>query len=413
MDTKTALTHATVAGLLLTSVNTMAAPDAIVIDQNSSQVTETLGKQDTLSFTPMRGTLLPVGQSYSPFQLPNFDSSERRNWTDHIGQPVRVEHKQRDFSLEGTLDAVSGNSFTLSVKRVAASYPLSDFYLVPKLAAANSRSSVNYQGTLTYQTGDLTWQPELSMIINDRDVTLIQQASIDNQASSDLELDKVLLHYSQNRNVRPMMKNAMASDMRVEGAAPSTDYSNNEITLELQQLALPAASETLVDLGKTTSRIEQSRNVTSVYSYASASKLPLSFHQEIRFSSPKDLIPGNYQTLWYKEPYYVQGNRVSLQHTRENAEITVQLNRSLDIKGDLTLVTESKQGDHITQTWELNLENLSRQNQAYQINHQLQGTITDVSLRSLEQTAANQVSLSGTLAANSDYQIRYTVDLEK
>lgn len=412
MDTKTTLTNATVAGLLLTSLSAMAAPDAIVIEPNSSQVTETLEGQDSLSFTPMRGTILPVGKAYSPFQLPNFDTSERRSWTDHIGQPVRVEHKQRDFALEGTLESVSGNVFTLSVKRVAGTYPLSDFYLVPKLAASSSRSSLNYQGRITYQTSDLSWRPELSMIINDRDITLIQQASIDNQASNDLELEKVLLHYRQGSIARPMMKSAMTDQVRMESAAPSTDYSNSEITLELEQITLPAASETLVDLGQTSSRIENRRNVATTYSYPSASKLPLSFQQEITFSSPKDLIPGRYQTIWYKDPYYVQGNQVHLRNTRENADITVQLNRSLDLKGDLILVTESKDEDRITQTWELTLENLSPLPQDYRITHQLQGSLEDVSLRSLERTAANEVALSGTLSANADYQVRYTVDLK-
>lgn len=412
MDTKLALTHVTVAGLLLTSVNALAAPDAIVIEQNSSQVTETLEGQSGLSFTPIQGTLLPVGKQYDSFQLPSFDNSERRNWTDHIGQPVRVEHKQRDLSLEGTLEAVSGNQFTLSVKRVAASYPLSDFYLVPKLATSKTRNTLDYQGMLTYQTHDVRWQPELSMIIQDQDITLVQQASIHNQASTDLSLNKALLHYSQGRSPRPMMKTTMASDMRVESAAPQTQYENNEITLELQQLNLPAASETLVDLGKTTSRIQSSSNVASVYSYNRSSKLPLNFHQEITFESPKDLIPGSYQTLWYKDPYYIQGNSVQLRHTRENAEVTVQLNRSLDLKGELTLVTESKDDKLITQTWELTLENLSRQSQDYDITHQLQGAIKEVSLRSLEQTAANRVALKGTLAANGTYNIRYTVELE-
>lgn len=413
MDTKTMLSNATVTGLLLTSVTAFAAPDAIVIDQHGSQVTENLVKGASLSFTPVEGSILPIGKNYSPFQLPDFFNSTRKSWSDHLGQPVRVEHKNRELSLEGTLEAVNDQYFTLSVKRVSANYPINDFYLVPKLAASNSRTSLNYQGILTYQTADIRWQPELSMIIDDQEVTLIQQASIQNNASLDIALDSALLHYSQrNSLVRPMMmKSAVAGDMMAERSAPSTDYQDSEITLELTDLTLPAASQTLVDLGKHSSRITQRSNVSSVYSYSSASKLPLNFQQQIRFDSPKDLMPGTYQTLWHKKPYYLSGQPVALKNMREGAEVEVMLNKSLDLTGDLTLITESKGAKGITQTWELSLKNLSKRPQDYQINHRMSAPIRELSLRSLEQINANSVALHGSIAPNSTYQIRYTVEL--
>lgn len=414
MDTKTMLTSATVTGLLLSSISTYAAPESIVIEQHGSQVTEDLKQKSALTFTPIEGSIIPIGKNYTPFQLPNFDNTERKNWSDHLGQPVRVEHKSRNLSLEGTLEAVSDQYFTLSVKRIAADYPINDFYLVPKLATSNTRSTLNYQGLLTYQTPDIRWHPELSMIIDDQDITLVQQASIQNNASQDIDLDTALLHYSQNRNVvRPMMlKNAMASDMSLERSAPTTDYNNNEITLEVRELSLPAASMTLVDLGKSSSRINSRSNVSKVYSYRSSSKLQLNFNQQIRFDSPKDLIPGTYQTLWHKKPYYLQGNSVALKDMREGAEIEVLLNKSLDLTGDITLVTESKTKQKVTQTWELTLKNISKQAQDYQITQQLQSSIQELSLRTLEKVDANSIALKGTIAPNTTYQVRYTVELD-
>ncbi|WP_417552182.1 hypothetical protein [Marinomonas fungiae] len=415
MDTKTILTSATVTGLLLTSISALAAPEAIVIERNGSQVTEKLSNAAELSFTPVAGTIIPIGKNYAPFQLPELYDTERRNWSDHLGQPVRVEHKSRDLSLEGTLEAVNDRYFTLSVKRVSANYPLNDFYLVPSLAASKSRSTLNYQGLLTYQTSDIHWQPELTMIIDDQDITLVQQANIQNNSSIDVELNSALLHYNQNSNViRPMMmKGAMASDMSLERSAPATEYSDSEITLELTKLALPAASQTLVDLGKTNSRISSRSNVSTVYSYPSSSKLNLSFTQQIRFDSPKDLIPGVYQTLWHKKPYYLQGNPVALQDTREGAEVEVMLNRSLDLTGDITLLTESQSKQGPTQTWELTLKNLSKQPQNYAITHRLEAPIRELSLRSLEQIDAQSVALKGSIAPNTTYQIRYTVELDQ
>lgn len=414
MDTKTILTSATVTGLLLTSMSALAAPEAMVIERTGSQVTENLSKASELSFTPVAGSIIPIAKNYAPFQLPELYNSERRNWSDHLGQPVRVEHKSRDLSLEGTLEAVNDRYFTLSVKRVSGNYPLSDFYLVPTLAASKSRTTLNYQGLLTYQTSDILWQPELTMIIDDQDITLVQQANIQNNSSQDIDLSSALLHYSQTPNVvRPMlMKSAMASDMSRERSAPATEYSNSEITLELSQLALPAASQTLVDLGKTNSRITSRSNVSSVSSYPSSSKLNLSFNQQIRFDSPKDLIPGAYQTLWHKKPYYLQGNPVTLRDTREGTEVEVLLNRSLDLTGDITLITESQHKQGLTQTWELSLKNLSKQPQNYAITHRLEAPIRELSLRSLEQIDAQSVALQGTIAPNTTYQIRYTVELD-
>lgn len=415
MDTKTILTSATVTGLLLTSMSALATPEALVIERNGSQVTENLNSAAELSFTPVAGSIIPIGKNYAPFQLPELYNSERRNWSDHLGQPVRVEHKSRDLSLEGTLEAVNERYFTLSVKRVSANYPLNDFYLVPTLAASKSRTTLNYQGLLTYQTSDILWQPELTMIIEDQDITLVQQANIQNNSSQDVNLDSVLLHYSQNSHVvRPMMmKSAMASDMALESSAPATEYNNSEITLELNQLTLPAASQTLVDLGKTNSRISSRSNVSTIYSYPSATKLNLSFTQQIRFDSPKDLIPGMYQTLWHKKPYYLQGNPVTVKDTREGAEVEVMLNRSLDLTGDITLVTESQNQRSKTQTWELTLKNLSKQPQQYAISHRLEAPIRELSLRSLEQVDAQSVALNGTLAPNTTYQVRYTVTLDQ
>ncbi|WP_067214620.1 hypothetical protein ACPUEK_09050 [Marinomonas gallaica] len=414
MDTKTILTNATMTGLLLTSISSFAATQSIVIEQQGSQVTEDLKQKSELSFTPMEGSIIPIGKNYAPFQLPDFYNSERRDWSNHLGQPIRVEHKSRNLSLEGTLEAVTDQYFTLSVKRVAANYPISDFYLIPKLAASNTRTELNYQGLLTYQTSDIRWHPELSMVIDDRKITLVQQASIQNNASQDIELDSALLHYSQNRNIgRPMMmKSSMASDMALERSAPETDYNDSEITLELTKLSLPAASMTLVDLGKHSSDITSRRNVSKVFSYQHSSKLNLSFDQQIRFDSPKDLIPGTYQTLWHKSPYFMKGNAVSLKNMREGAEVEVLLNKSLDLTGDITLITESKAKKGATQTWELTLKNVSKQPQDYQITHQLQAPIRELSLRSLEQVNANSVSLHGTIAPNTTYQIRYTVELD-
>lgn len=412
--TKTILSTTALTGLLLSSMEAFSAPEAIVIEQNSSQVTEQLTSQSALSFTPIHGTILPISNQYSPFQLPDFQNIERRNWSEHLGQPVRVEHKSRNLSLEGTLESISGGYFTLSVKRVASSYPMSDFYLIPKLAASPSRQGLDYQGQITYQTQDLSWHPELSLIIEDRRVTLLQQAAIRNQASKDIELSQALLHYNQRRNIgRPMLKATMANDMQLESAAaPDTDYSNSEITLELTDLNLPAASETLVDLGRNSSVITSRSNIASVFSYPSSDKLPLNFTQQITFNSPKDLIPGSYQTLWHKSPYYVRGNQAALKDVREKAEVHVQLNRSLDLSGDLFLVAESSDKSSITQTWELNIKNLSKQDQEYEIVHRTSSPIKEVSLRALEQPTANSLSLKGNIAPNSTYQVRYTIELD-
>lgn len=413
MDSLKRLDKPLLTGLLLTAVTAYATPDAVVIEQNSSQITETLSTKSPLSFTPIAGTVLPMSKRYAPFQLPESNNTALKNWSEHLGQPVRVEHKQRNLSLEGTLEAISDNYFTLSVKRVAAHYPISDFYLVPKLAAVANRKSLDYQGQLTYQTQELSWTPELSMVIDDNQVELVQQANIRNASSSELSLNEALLHYSQSpRNIRPMYKSAVASDSMMElAAAPEAQYNNSEITLELENLALPATSETLVDLGRYTAQIAQRNNIAAAYSYPSSSSIQLNFNQQIEFKSPKDLIPGQYNTLWYKAPYYLNGNTISLENTREGAMVKAILNKSLDITGELTLITETQDGAKTTQTWELSLKNLSRRDQSYSVTHQTNQSIKNVSLRSIEKTAANALNISGTVAANSVHNVRYTIEL--
>lgn len=398
------------AGLLLSVLNAHAAPSAVVIEQHSSQISETLTAKSPLSFAPMAGSVVPMEHHYSSFQLPENTNIALKNWTEHLGQPVKVEHKQRELSLEGTLEAVSGNHFTLSVQRVAAQYPISDFYLIPKLAAVTSRKSVSYQGLLTYRTEELSWSPELTLIVEDNQVTLVQQANVQNRSANDLALNEALLHYKSSRPVlRQMSKNvAMMESM----AVPDTQYNDSEITIELSGLSLPATSETLVDLGKHTSPIKQRHNVANVYSYSSRSTIALDFNQEIQFDSPKDLLPGSYTTLWHKKPYFLHGNSVALTNTRQGSPLTATLNKSLDIKGELTLISETQNEDLTTQTWELTLENLSRQNQSYRITHQTQQTIKEVSPKSIEQNTANSLVIDGSLSPNNSNKIRYTVNLQ-
>lgn len=411
MDTSTIILSAAAATLLLTSINILAAPEAIVIEQHSSQVTEQLTAHSNLSFTPIKGTIVPLDKHYPSFQLPDFQNNERRNWREHLGQPVRVEHKNRDLSFQGILESISENTFTLNTRGVTASYPMTDFYLIPTQPALQTRKKLNYQGQVTYQTADLSWQAMLSLIIEDKKVILKQQASIKNNASDSIKLNQALLHYNQHNDIiRPMLRR---DTMEASISAPNTDYSNSEITLELTNLSLAAASETLVDLGQHSAQISHRSSIANVVSTPSSSKLPLNFSQQITFNSPKDLIPGDYQTLWRKQPYLVRGNQTHLKDVRENTPVQVQLNRSLDLVGNLTLIDESSNSTTITQTWLVELKNLSRYDQAYQIVHHTSWPIKDISLGSAKKTAANSATLKGRLAANSTYQTRYTVKLYK
>lgn len=413
MGTKTILTSATVTtSLLFGSLSVLAAPDSVVIEQHGSQITESLDHTNELSFSPNEGTIVPLDKRFNAFQLPDFFDNQKSNWSRHLGQPIRVEHRSRDLSFEGILVAVNDQFFTLSVQKITAEYPINDFYLIPKQAPSSNPNTLTYQGLLTYETSDLSWSPELIMLIDDQSVTLVQQAKIQNNASHNVALGRALLHYTQSdARPRPMMMKAMTSDMALE-SAPSTNYQQGEITLELTNLELPASSKTLVDLGKTNSQIVSRRNASNIISYPSSTKIPLIFSQQISFNSPKDLLPGNYQTLWSKSPYMVQGNQVMLNNTREGTEVEVELNKSLDLTGDLTLMTESKESNTITQTWELTVKNLSKLPQSFSIQHTLQGNIKEISLRSIEQVASNSLKMLGQVDANGTQQIRYTVVMD-
>jgi len=391
-----------------TSTSIYAAPINAVIGLSNSQVVES-GQQ--ISLVPNIGTLLPLQDNFLP--ISNLQNVTHKNWFDEIGQKVRVEHKQRDLSYTGVLASIENNenSFLISINKKLTSLPMSDFYLIPLEKGDNTQvTTIPYQ--ISYQTNQLSWTPQLSLIFDNNQVSVLQQAILHNSSSSIIEIQDSLLHYS--RTATPQVFKAERSLMAMDSANQGIEYQENEISYPLNGpiLSIAPYSNTLYSLPSSSSSIDSRVQTGSLYTHSnSAGKIDVSFYNKLEFTLEQDGLPGEYKTFWKRSNLLIPGNSVTLNTVRKNNSVEVITNKSQDITGYITLVESSSKKLPSVQTWEATIQNHSNQEQDYSIVQNTNGIIQVLEKSDVTQLNANSIEISGKIKANSKKTLTYKIEL--
>ncbi|MBR7887801.1 hypothetical protein J9B83_02520 [Marinomonas sp. A79] len=388
-----------------------AAPIEAVIGLNSSQIVES---NQSLSLVPNPATLVPLSNNFAPIIQPQ--NTLYTHWFEQINHKVRVEHKHRDLAFKGELTRIEqGNrSFSLLVDDTSMMLPIDDFYLIPLEKTPQSVKTQSDAYPVSYQSNQLSWTPQLSFIFDKGQVTLAQQALLNNHSDTPITLNKSLLHYSNS--AAPQLYKAERSVMAMSDASARITYQDNEITypLGIQILTIPPHSSMLVPLPTSTSAIDQQTHQATVNTYSTrSSKVALDFYSNVQFSLPTDGLPGEYRTFWKKDNLLIPGNNVSLDSVRADSPLNVVTNKSRDITGELTLISATSETLPSTQVWRATIENHSGQAQQYSVEQNTHGFITLLEGKGVSQSSAKSVLLSGEIEANTTKTITYTVEVNK
>lgn len=398
-------------GILLGTAAPMAfaSPVNAVIGLNNSQVVQNSAQ---LSFQPNLGTLLPLQESFSP--ITHLQNNLDSQWFDQIGQKVRVEHKQRDLNYTGTLTSIEqdNRTFLVLIDERPTTLPLDDFYLIP-LEKMGTATTPKTDLMVSYQTNQLSWTPQLSLIFEGNNVSVSQQALLHNRSNTAVTIQDSLLHYASNAPTR--LFKAERNSLAMSADQQSIDYQDNEISYPLgnKDLKMAPYSNALIPLPSSTIKVEKQTHTAQLYTHENSSgKIELSFYNNIRFTFQKDGLPGEYRTFQKRGNLLIPSNTVFLKTVRAGYPTNVVANKSQDITGSLTLVNASSQKLPATQTWQATIENLSNQDQDYSIEQNTNGIIDALEGNEAKKLSANSLTLDGKIKAHSKKTITYTIELK-
>lgn len=398
-------------GILLGTAAPMAfaSPVNAVIGLNNSQVVQ---NSTQLSFQPNLGTLLPLQENFSP--ITHLQNNLDSQWFNQIGQKVKVEHKQRDLNYTGTLTSIEqdNRTFLILINERPTTLPLDDFYLIP-LEKMSATATLKTDLMVSYQTNQLSWTPQLSLIFEGNNVSVFQQALLHNRSNATVTIQDSLLHYASNAPTR--LFKAERNSLAMSADQQPIDYQDNEISYSIgnKDFMIAPYSNALIPLPSSTSKVEKQTHTAQLYTHENSSgKMELSFHNNIRFTFPKDGLPGEYRIFQKRGNLLIPSNTVFLKTVRAGYPTNVVANKSQDITGSLTLVNASSQKLPATQTWQATIENLSNQDQDYSIEQNTNGIIDALKGNEATKITANSLTLDGKIKAHSKKTITYTIELK-
>ena len=388
---------------------TFATPINAVIGLDNSQIVES---SQHLSLTPNSGTLIPLEDNFSP--ITHLQNNLNANWLDEIGRKVRVEHKQRELNYTGILTKIEqdSRSFLLTISDRPTTLPLDDFYLIP-LEQSDTKNVPATSYPVTYQTNQLSWTPQLSLIFDKDRVFISQQALLHNNSSATIEMQDSLLHYS--RSSTPQRFKAERSSLVMSDTQQEVSYQDNEISYSLGHniLSIAPYSNTLYPLPSSNSKIDKLTHTANLYTHNNSSgKIDLNFYNNVSFTLQKEGLPGEYKTFWKRDNLLIPGNTAVLNTVRTGYPLNVVTNKSQDITGYLILKSASSQKLPSTQIWQMTIENHSNKIQNYSVEQNTNGIIEVLEGDKVTKVNANSVGIIGKIKAHSKKTITYKIELK-
>ncbi|MCV2402378.1 hypothetical protein OFY17_05685 [Marinomonas sp. C2222] len=399
-------------GSLLISSAAYATSINAVIGLDRSQVLEH-GK-NKLAIIP--GSLTPLEESF-PAILQS-QKTPHDKWVYQINKNIRIEHKQRDLSFTGQLISVQSPMATFDIKigNHVSQLPLNDFYLFPLEKEDSLAEATIPYVPLSYQTEELTWTPQLSLIIEGSRIAILQNAMLHNHSNIDITLENTLLHYFKQPVTQLTKSNRNLTAMAME-VAPQTQVQNidNEILYPLsgKNIQIPARSDLLYPLPSSKSFIDKQMHSATLYTHQnSRGEIPLNFDYQLTFKLEKDSLPGQYQILWKKGQLLIPSRSIAISKARAGNIINVTTNKSQDISGQLTLLEASSRQLPSFQTWQTIITNHSSQVQNYAITHNTNAVVNLIKGKGVEKINANGVMVSGQVKPHSTKTVTYQIELK-
>ena len=404
--------------ILLTSLplsTLVAAPLQAVIGLNNSQVIDT-PQEGQLSLKANPHTLLPLQEGFTP--IPVSKSTPFHYWLQETGRLIRVDSRLQNLSYTGVLESVSMTSgrFLLTVKNRIIELPINDFYLIPLDKSAPQAQKIDYPASLSYQTEQLFWSPQLSLVIDGDHVTFFQRALLHNNADQAISLTASLLHYS--RAAGRIEHSAMAkSALQNDSPQGGVQFTDNEVTypLPFNEITLAPYSDTLIPLQTSLSPIKHRQHTAQLYTHLhSRGEQSLGFQSDLKISLTDDSLPGVYQIFWRSEDgLLIPAKSQHLEKLRKGGTTTLTTNSSQDISGSMKLISATSTNFPSTQVWQVTLENHSAKRQAFSIFHTSQGLLKAFQGEGLQAHTANSVNFVGELNSHEKRSWQYTLELEK
>lgn len=397
-----------VIGLLITSP-LLSAPINAVIGLDNSQIIE---HNEAISLQPNEGTLFPLEENFSPIIYPTLSSY--KNWLHEIGKKVRIEHKNRDLSYTGTLIKLEQNTllFSIEINGKLTTLPLNDFYLIPHEQHAEQKRTNQTPHAISYQSNQLSWSPQLNLVLENGNISVYQQAMLQNRSDSEITLEDSILHYSRIES--PQLLKVERASLAMDSTPSKVTYQENEIVypINADKLTLPPYSSLLYALPSSKSKIENQKQVANIYTHNnSTGALKLNFENQVNFTFEQDGLPGQYKVFWKKDRLLIPANTVTLETVRTGHSTNIITNKSQDLTGHLTLLSASSKKYPSTQTWQMTLINHSDQIQHYSIEQSTNGILTQVEGNNINQISANTVELLGDIEAKSQKTLQYKITL--
>jgi hypothetical protein len=406
--------------LLLTPWAThLAAQNTVkaVIGLNSSQLIESLNQNTELSLPPIEGSIIPLINT-QPIAVGRINEAGK-NWQRYINQTVKIINRQSQLTYEGRLLSSNQVLFEILVDNQRLQLHLSDYNLSLPYKGSTLSPSFSINDQLTYQTYDVSWQPQLSIFLDDEYATLKQNALIKNTSFNDVLLAQPILQLKQHQSAPAPIESMNLRGAKMLSDSGSVDYVNNEITVPTNQdILLPAQQTLLFPFKQQKLKIMQSRLIAEHYANPrSHSEQSISFEQHADLILEQDAMPGSYKTYWRFKDYLLPAGMTELAHLRQGNRVTLKINQSQDIQATFKLMKASSMKLPAKQTWQLTLTNLSNKNQTIEFYHNANGliehyqVISSDELVKLELESANRLKLSYLLVPNEDIDIQYDVNV--
>lgn len=409
--------------LLTLSATPLAAQNTVkaVIGLNSSQLIESLEHNTALTLTPIQGSIIPLINS-QPIEIGQI-IEQGKNWQSYINQTIKVMNRHQPQSYEGRLLSTQNDLFEILVGKQILQLNLEDYNLVRPDTGRGDGPSFNINDKVTYQSGQVSWQPQLSIFLDDEYATLKQNALIRNTSYKDIQLAQPILQLKQYQHSPAPMETLGTNLRSMSMAKDSTgvDYINNEITVPTNQDILLSARQTLLFPFKQQKlKITHSRLIAEHYANPRSSvEQSIQFQQHADLILQQDAMPGSYQTFWHHQDYLLPAGTTELAHLRQGNKVTLKINQSQDIQAYFKLVKASTLKLPATQTWQISLANLSNQNQVIEFYHNANGLITSVKtlapseLSKLELESASRLKINYLLVPNEKVNIQYEIKVSQ
>ena len=396
---------------------------SVVIGTNASSIIETLSTNTQPSLYPINSSILPLESTQTPISLPI--TNDFQAWINVIGKKITVVHRARDLQYQGILNKVNDDYFTLQDKQKTIRLVTNDFYLLHEKQSITDAQNVTFSGKVNYLSHELLWQPQLSLLINETTITLIQNANITNLSANNLKIDGSILQLRQQiaEQQQPERNLALLSAKTMH----DTRYDNSETTVPLKgTVHLLAHSNTLTPLSTQTVKIEERTLISSINTYSNfLGSQSLSFEQTLTAKLDRDALPGHYKTFWQEAGYLIPSETIQLDHLRQGSTISIKPNKSLDVIGKLTLLNSSSRKLPSKQTWQLDLENHSLATHNIEVMHQLNAVIQSIQALTKQsnnennkkddirssKVSADTHKIQTTIAPKEKTQIQYTITL--